>query len=48
LIKVADSCSKQTEDFDLHVVEAFDEIMHLTLSPHPDAVNAFQQREDPP
>jgi hypothetical protein len=32
----------------LHVVEAFDKLMHLTLPRHPDAVNAFQQVEHPP
>jgi hypothetical protein len=47
LIKIADLFPKQTEDVDLHVVEAFDEIMNLTLPPHSDAVNAFQQLEDP-
>jgi hypothetical protein len=48
LIKIADLFPKQTEDFDLHVVEAFDEIMNLTLPPHPDTVNTVQQLEDPP
>jgi hypothetical protein len=47
LIKAADLFSKQTEDRDLHVVEAFDEIVHLLLPPHPHAVNAFQELEDP-
>ena len=46
LIKTAYLFPKQTEDFDLHVVEALDEIMHLTLPPHADAVNAFQQLEN--
>jgi hypothetical protein len=33
---------KQAEDFDLHVIEAFNEIMNLTLHHHPDPVNACQ------
>jgi hypothetical protein len=41
LIKAADVFSKQAEDFDLYIVEAFDEIMHLTLQCHPDPVNTF-------
>jgi hypothetical protein len=47
LIKAADLFSKQTEDRDLPVVEAFDTIVHLVLPPHPHAVNAFQELEDP-
>jgi hypothetical protein len=47
LIKTTDLFSKQAKDFDLHVVEAFDEIMPLTLYRHADMVNAFQQLEDP-
>jgi hypothetical protein len=47
LIQAADLFSQQTEDRDLHVVEAFDEIVHLLLPPHPHAVNAVQEREDP-
>jgi hypothetical protein len=48
LVKTADSCSEQAQDFDLHVVEAFDELMHLALHRHPDAGNAFQQLAHPP
>jgi hypothetical protein len=47
LIKTADLLSKQTEDVDLHIVETCNEIMHLPLSRHSDAVNAFQQLENP-
>jgi hypothetical protein len=47
LIKTADLLSKQTEDVDLHIVETFNEIMHLPLYRHSDAVNAFQQLENP-
>jgi hypothetical protein len=39
--------SKQAEDFDLHVVEAFDEIVNLILYRHSHTVNAFQQWENP-
>jgi hypothetical protein len=48
LIKTADLIAKHTEDFDLHVIEAFHEIMPLILHRHADSVNAFQQLEDPP
>jgi hypothetical protein len=34
--------SKQAEDFELHVVEAFDEVMNLPLYRPPHMVNAFQ------
>ena len=39
--------AKQTEDFDLHIIEAFNEIMRLTLHRHADTVDAFEQLEDP-
>jgi hypothetical protein len=48
LIKTADLITKHTEDFDLHVIEAFHEIMPLTLHHHADPVNAFHELEDPP
>jgi hypothetical protein len=41
LIKAADVFSKQAEDFDLYIIEAFDKIKHLTLQCHPDTVNTF-------
>jgi hypothetical protein len=44
---MADFIAKQTEDFDLHVIEVFNEIMHLTLHRHLDTVHAFEQMEDP-
>lgn len=47
LIKAADLCSKQAEDFELYSVEAFDEIMHLTLPCHPDPVHTFSPLEHP-
>jgi len=46
LIKTADLIAKQPEDFDLHIIEAFNEIMHLTLHRHADTVDAFQQLEE--
>ena len=45
--KTADLRAKQPENFDLHVSEAFNEIMRLTLHRHADTVDAFQQLEDP-
>jgi len=48
LIKTADLIAKQPEDFDPHVIEAFNELMHLTLHRPPDAVDAFEELEDPP
>jgi hypothetical protein len=47
VIKTANLFSKQAEDFDLHVVEAFDEIIDLTLYRHPHTMNTFQQSEHP-
>ena len=48
MIKTAHLFPKQTQDVDLHVIESCDEIMHLTLDGHPNAVNAFPQLKDPP
>jgi len=39
--------AKQPEDFDLHLIEAFDETMHLTLHCHLDTVHACEQLEEP-
>jgi len=47
LIKTADLIAKQTEDFALHVIEACNESMRLTLHRHADTVDAFEQLEDP-
>lgn len=47
LIKTANRLPKQTKDVDLHIVEAFNEIMYLSLDGHPNAVNALQELEDP-
>jgi hypothetical protein len=48
LIKTADLMVKHTEDVNLHVMEAFTEIMPLTWHGHADPVKAFQPLEDPP
>jgi hypothetical protein len=37
---------KQTKDIALHVLEAFNELMHLSADGHPNAGNAFQELED--
>jgi hypothetical protein len=47
LIKTADLIAKQPQDFDLYVIETFNQIMNLTLYRHADTVNAFQQLEAP-
>ncbi len=43
MVKTADLFSKQSQDFDLYIVESLDEIVLLTLPCHTDAMNAFQQ-----
>jgi hypothetical protein len=48
LIKTADLIAKQPEAFDLHLLETFNEIRHLTLHRHLDTVYAFEELEDPP
>jgi len=47
LIKTTDPFSKQAQDFDLHVVQAFDEGVNLALDGDPDTVHPFQQLEKP-
>ena len=39
--------AKQPEEFALHVMKAFNEIMHLPLHRHADTVDAFSELEDP-
>jgi hypothetical protein len=41
LVKVADLVPTQTQNFELHVGEAFDALLHVTVHRHPDTVNAF-------
>ena len=47
LINLAHILPKQSKDFDLHLVETFNEVMHLTLYAHPDPMNPFKQLENP-
>jgi len=47
VITTADRFPKQTQDVDLHVVEAFHEIMPLSLDSHANAVQTCQALEDP-
>jgi len=47
LIKTADSFAKQAKDFDPDVIEAFDEIVHVTLYRHTDAMDPFKQLKNP-
>ena len=47
MIKIADSFANHAKDFDLDVIEAFDEIVHVTLSRHTDAVDPFKQLKNP-
>jgi hypothetical protein len=47
LIKTTDPFPKQAKEGDLHLIEAFDQVLHVTLYRHTDAVNAFQKLKDP-
>ena len=47
LIKSTDFFPKQTKDFDLYLVEAFNQVVDLTLHGHANAMNPFEQLEDP-
>ena len=47
LIKPTDLFPKQAKDFDLHLVEAFNQVVDLALHGHADAMNPFEQLEDP-
>jgi hypothetical protein len=38
---------KQPKDFDLHLIETFNEVASLILHDHTDAMNPFEQLEDP-
>jgi hypothetical protein len=38
---------KQPKDFDLHLVETFNEVVNLILHDHADPMNPFEQLEDP-
>ena len=47
LIKPANCFPKQAKDFNLHVVETYNEILELTLYGHADTMNPFQELEHP-
>jgi hypothetical protein len=47
LIKTADAFPKQAQDFDLALIQAFDEVIDLTLHRHTDPVNACAQLKNP-
>ena len=38
---------KQPKDFDLHLIETFNEVMNLILHGYADPVNPFKELEDP-
>jgi len=47
LINLAHCFPKQPKDFDLHLIETFNEVVNLILHDHADPVNPFKQLEDP-
>ena len=47
LINLAHILPKQSKDVDLHLVETFNEVVHLTVYAHPDPMNPFEQLENP-
>ena len=47
LINLAHFLSKQPKDFDLHLVETFNQVMNLTMHAHTDPVNSIEQLEHP-
>src|SRR5712691_1186515 len=47
LIKPANGFPKQAKDFNLHVVETYNEVLELALHRHADAMNPFQELEHP-
>jgi hypothetical protein len=47
LIKLTDFFPKQAEDFNLHLVEPFNQVMGLVLHSHADPMNPFEELEDP-
>lgn len=47
LIKSTDFFPKQAKDFDVYLVEAFNQVVDLTLYGHANAMNPFEQLEDP-
>jgi hypothetical protein len=47
LINLAHILPKQSQDFDLHLIETFNEVVKLTLYAHPHPMNPFKQLEYP-
>jgi hypothetical protein len=47
LIKPTDLFPKQAKDFDLHLAEPFNQVVHMALHGYADAVNPFEQLENP-
>src|SRR5713101_4216853 len=47
LIKPANGFPKQAKDFNLHVVETYNEVLELALHRHADTMNPFQELEHP-
>ena len=47
LINLAHMLPEQAKDFDLHLVETFNEVVYLTLYADPDPMNPFKQLENP-
>src|SRR4051812_47246172 len=47
LIKPTDLFPKQTQDFDLHLLQPFNQVVPLALDGHTDTMNPFEQLEDP-
>src|SRR5438105_15109944 len=47
LIKPTDLFPEQTHDFDLHLIQPFNQVVPLALDGHTDTMNPFEQLEDP-
>jgi hypothetical protein len=47
LIKLTDLFPKQAKDFQLHLIEPFDQVMDGALHGHADPMNPFEELEDP-
>ena len=47
LINLAHFLPEHPKDFDLHLVETFNEVVHLILHDHADSMNPFEELEDP-
>ena len=45
---MANLCPKQAKDFDLDVVEPFNQVLDLVLHRYLDTVNTVQELENPP